>query len=187
MAFSPEQKKSLVVGLGLLLTASGVIVVIWLGTYLPGGFGEFFSILAGIMWTPVLLDISLFLIGLTLVLWLNKRRLDKEGDEYVYLEQVEGPNLPGDLPQESRSAVYSSAPEKLTGNPACAAIEGALSLGDLEEATRLLLAISPSDLEAPDVLGVRIQLAEQTDRQDEADSLRNQLKAIAPEHPLVRP
>ena len=186
MTFFPSQKKPLLVGFGLLLAAASVIVLIWLGTYLPGGFGEFFSLLAGIMWTPVLLDISLFLLGLIIVLWLNKYRLEKDGDEYVYLEQIDGPDLPGDLPAEARSAVYTSAPESLTEDPATAAIEGALSLGDNAEATRLLLALPSEKLETIDVLTLRIRLAQNSGKEEEARSLLEKLRSIAPHHSLLQ-
>ncbi|NNM29998.1 MAG: hypothetical protein HKO57_10770, partial [Akkermansiaceae bacterium] len=111
MAFSPSQRKSLTVGLGLIVAAALIVTLIWAGTYLPGFLGEVFSIVAGIMWTPVLLDISLFVLGLAFVLWLNHHRRKREGDEYVYLEQIEGPGVPDDLPAEARSAVFREAPE----------------------------------------------------------------------------
>ena len=143
MALSKSQKKSLTVGTGLIFAAAGFIVLVWSGTFLPGFLGEAFSKLAGIMWTPVLLDISLFILGLTLVLWLNKYRLERDGDEFVYLEQVDGPDIPEDLPPEARSAIYKTAPQNLGDEPTLASIEGALALDDCAEATSLLLRLSP--------------------------------------------
>ena len=113
MAFNPSQRKSLAVGFGLILAAAAIIVLIWVGTYLPGFPGEIFSMIAGIMWSPVLLDLSLFLIGITLVLWINHIRHKGEGDEFVYLETVEGPDIPADLPIEARSAIFRDRPRPI--------------------------------------------------------------------------
>ena len=40
MAFSPDQRKALLVGFGLILAAATVVALIWLGTYLPGFLGD---------------------------------------------------------------------------------------------------------------------------------------------------
>ena len=86
MALNAAQRKSLAVGFGLIAIAAAIIVVIWAGTYLPGFPGEVFSMIAGIMWSPILLDISLFIIGLSLVFWINHIRRQADGDEFVMLE-----------------------------------------------------------------------------------------------------
>ena len=186
MAFSQSQRKSLTVGIGLLLAASAVIVVLWAGTYLPGFAGEVFSMVSGILWTPVLLDISLFVIGLGLVLWLNKVRLAREGDEYVYLEQVEEPELPADLPAEARSAVYSGPPAELADRPELAAIEGALAMKDYAGATSLLLELDEEELEQAEVLALRCELALAQDRREDVSVLLEKLRATSPDHPLCR-
>ena len=69
--FTPEQKRALLIGFGLILAVATLLVLIWLGMFLPGFAGEVFRKLAGMMWTPVVLDLSLFLLGITLILWLN--------------------------------------------------------------------------------------------------------------------
>ena len=96
MALNSAQRKSLAVGFGLIALAAAVIVLIWVGTYLPGFPGEVFSMIAGIMWSPILLDISLFILGLTLVFWINHIRRQAEGDEFVLLETAEKPEPPDD-------------------------------------------------------------------------------------------
>ena len=187
MAFSQSQRKSLTVGIGLLLAASAAVVLLWAGTYLPGFAGEMFSMVAGIFWTPVLLDISLFIMGFALILWLNKVRLDREGDEYVYLEQVDPPEDGETLPAEARSAVYAAPPAELAEKPEVAAIEGALALGDQAQATDMLLKLSEEELNLPEVLAVRVQLARQQDRHSEAEALVEKLRAISPDHSLCQP
>jgi uncharacterized membrane protein len=175
MAFNSAQRKSLAVGFGLIALAAAFIVLIWIGTYLPGFPGEVFSMIAGIMWSPILLDISLFILGLSLVFWINHIRRQAEGDEFVYLETVDAPDVPADLPVESRSAIFRDRPETPPSDPALAAIEGVLDMEDADAATRLLFDLPEDMLDTPDVLTLRIRLAELTGRAEEADTLRERL------------
>ncbi len=57
--FTPEQKRALLIGFGLILAVAAILVLIWLGMFLPGFAGEVFRKLAGMMWTPLVLDFSL--------------------------------------------------------------------------------------------------------------------------------
>ena len=177
MAFNPAQRKSLAVGFGLIALAAAVIVVIWLGTYLPGFAGEIFSMIAGIMWSPILLDISLFILGLTLVFWINHIRRQAEGDEFVYLETVDAPD---DLPAGSHSAVFPDRPESPPSDPALAAIEGALDMRDADTATKLLFDLPEDTLDQPDILALRLRLAELTGHPETARTLRERLEGEAP-------
>ncbi|MCS5540605.1 MAG: hypothetical protein NZ804_11500, partial [Roseibacillus sp.] len=136
----------------------------------------------GMMWTPVVLDFSLFLLGIILILWLNMFIRAREGDEYVYLEQIEAP--PDDLPEEARSAVFREAPEPQGLSPSLAAIEGALELSDLSEATSLLFELPSDQLEEPDVLALRIALAHHKGHHRKAGDLLEQLRVKSPQHPL---
>ena len=97
--FAPEQKRALLIGFGLILAASAILLLIWLGMFLPGFAGEVFRKLAGMMWTPIIIDCSLFLLGIILVLSLNWFIRSRQGDEYVYLEQVNDP--PEGLPDRA--------------------------------------------------------------------------------------
>ncbi|MDE0827051.1 MAG: hypothetical protein OSA48_09630 [Akkermansiaceae bacterium] len=173
MALNVAQKKSLRVGLGLILAAALLIIGIWCGTYIPGFVGEIFSMIAGIMWSPVLLDISLFFIGLILVLWLNGVRRKRDGDEFVYLEQVDDPTAA--LPTEARSAIFLERPDPADPTLPLAAIEGALDLNDTAEATQLLFALPEDQLDQPKVLSLRLRLAELTGDTQSATSLRAKL------------
>lgn len=186
MAFTPAQRKSLQVGLGLIFGAAVIIAVIWMGTYLPGFAGELFSMLAGLMWTPLVLDASLLLIGLILVLWINKIARAREGDEFVYLEQVEGPDVPADLPPDSRSAVFADEPPPRDHAPALAAIEGALQLNDPSEASRLLFELPQDSLEEPEVLALRIRLARLQGHDETAQKLLEELRVKSPNHSLLQ-
>lgn len=187
MPLLPTQRRPLLIGLGLILAAALVVTIIWAGTYLPGFLGDVFSVLAGIMWTPVLLDISLFILGFMFIMWLNAYRRKREGDEFVYLEQIEGPGIPADMPPEARSAVFRNAPESLGDRPTIAAIEGALELDDLAAATELLMELPSEDIDTPEVLALRLQLARRQDRSDEAAELEKMLRLKSPHHPLCSP
>ena len=134
--FTPEQKRALLIGGGLILAAAGLLLLIWLGMFLPGFAGEVFRKMAGFLWTPLILDFSLFILGVILVLSLNWYIRVRKGDECVYLEQVEDP--PDGLPERARSAIFSEEPQPQGLGPKLAAIEGALALNDLSEATSLL-------------------------------------------------
>ncbi|HCQ39528.1 MAG TPA: hypothetical protein DIV39_10270 [Verrucomicrobiales bacterium] len=181
--FAPEQKRALLIGGGVILVAAGLLLLIWLGMFLPGFAGEVFRKLAGFLWTPLILDFSLFILGVILVLSLNWYIRVRKGDECVYLEQVEDP--PDGLPERARSAIFSEEPEPQGLAPKLAAIEGALTLNDLSEATSLLFELPESHLEDPDVLALRITLARRKEHTDRAELLLQKLMAKSPQHPLV--
>ena len=183
MAFSRAQRKSLAVGFGLILAAAALVALIWLGTYLPGFLGEVFSIIAGLMWTPLILDFSIFLFGVILILWLNSFIRARDGDEFVYLEQVEGPGSAA-LPEEARTAIFTEEPEPQGLAPALAAIEGALELDDLSEAAVLLYDLPEEQLTTPEVLSLRIQLARRKGDELKSRELLEELRLKSPRHPL---
>lgn len=182
--FTPEQKRALLIGGGLILAAAGLLMLIWLGMFLPGFAGEVFRKMAGFLWTPLILDFSLFILGVILVLSLNWYIRVRKGDECVYLEQVEDP--PSGLPEKARSAIFSEEPEPQGLGPKLAAIEGALALNDLSEATSLLFELPESHLEDSEVLALRIALARRKEHTGKADQLLQKLMIQSPQHPLCR-
>ncbi|MEO1826579.1 MAG: hypothetical protein ABGZ31_12810, partial [Roseibacillus sp.] len=131
-----------------------------------------------------ILDFSLFILGVILVLSLNWYIRVRKGDECVYLEQVEDP--PNGLPEKARSAIFSEEPEPQGLGPKLAAIEGALALNDLSEATSLLFELPESHLEDSEVLALRIALARRKEHTDKADQLLQKLMIQSPQHPLCR-
>lgn len=182
--FTPEQKRALLIGGGLILAAAGLLLLIWLGMFLPGFAGEVFRKMAGFLWTPLILDFSLFILGVILVLSLNWYIRVRKGDECVYLEQVEDP--PDGLPERARSAIFSEEPQPQGLGPKLAAIEGALALNDLSEATSLLFELPESHLEDSEVLALRIALARRKEHTGKADRLLQKLMAQSPQHPLCK-
>ena len=106
-----------------------------------------------------------------------------DGDEYVYLEQVEAPT--SDLPEGARAVIFNEAPAPRGIEPSLAAIEGALELDDLSEATTLLYELPVERLEDPEVLALRIELSRRRGHDKKAAELREQLRLKSPQHPLA--
>ena len=117
-----------------------------------------------------------------LVLSLNWFIRSRQGDEYVYLEQVNDP--PEGLPDRARSAIFREAPESQGIQPGLAAIEGALELNDLSEATTLLFELPSDQLEHPGVLALRITLSRRKGHNAKANELLELLRVKSPRHPL---
>lgn len=145
---------------GLIILGVGLmIVMLWLGRAIPGLFGEWLSLLAGLASTPFLMEASFIVVGLMIVLGLNGWRQRREGDEFVYLEQVEGPDA-AELPDSARWAIYRSEPLAGVEPGELEAIEGALEIGDLEQAALELGRLDIDRLGSPEVMRLRIRLAE---------------------------
>ena len=176
--FTAGQKRSLLVGFGIILAAASFIALIWMGMFLPGFAGEVFRKIAGLMWTPVILDVSLFLLGIILILWLNIAIRAREGEEYVSIELAE--NLPAASP--TLSSRRQADPRDL--EPGLCAIEGALKVDDLSEATTLLYELPADRLEEPGVRALRIELSRRKAHDKKAAALLEQLRVKSPHHPL---
>ena len=65
-----------------------------------------------------------------IVISLNIWRQRKDGDEFVYLEQVAGPDAPADLPEHAKWAVYRQKPLDPEAPSLLAQAEGAFAIGD---------------------------------------------------------
>lgn len=169
------QKKQLIIGFGAIASVAVLILLVWCGMFIPGLVGRFFSTLVGVFSTPFLLEPAFFLVGLILILTINHIRRKREGDELVYLEQVDTHEAIS-LPSHSRSAIYTDKPLEQEGGIDLAVIEGAIATGDLDIATEQLLTLDPSDLKKPSVLRLRIELAEKRGDTDQASLLKKKLK-----------
>lgn len=158
------------VGAGALLLLVLVMFALWLGPRLPGLPGEFFASVAGLVTTPFLMEASFLGFGLLVVFALNHWRRKREGDEFVYLEQAEGPGSEK-LPAAARSVVYREAPEEPEQPDPLSRAEGALAIGDCDEAARLLAETDADILASPRGRSLRIALARATGREDLARRL----------------
>ena len=63
-SFNKEQRSALRAGSLILLGFAGFIIVIWCCGYLPGPVGRTFSLITGFLWTPTIMEPTLFLLAL---------------------------------------------------------------------------------------------------------------------------
>ena len=170
--------KQVAIGAGILLTLAVVVPGTLVGwRYLPGVLGEWIGMMIGLMTTPFFMESSFIILGLVIVIGLNSWRTAKEGDEFVYLEQVAGPDLPQDLPDQAKWAVYLQKPLAAETPSPLAMAEGALAIGDYPTATQWLGTMDQDELKRPNILRLRLELARATGRQELVERLENELAA----------
>jgi len=170
--------RQLVIGLGILLALLVVVPLFYVfGKFAPGLLGEWFAVIAGIISTPFLLEAFYLILGLFIVVGLNHLRQKREGDEFVYLEQVNDPDAPPGIPEKSTFAIYREKPLVGESPGPAEAIEGILELGDHDEAARMLADLDDDTLKAPAILTLRIRLARETGKTELANRLARQLEA----------
>ena len=149
------------VGIGILAAVLIVSSAIRFLGLMPGFFGEVFAMFAGLLSTPVFLEISFFVLGILIVLAINLWRQKREGDEFVYLEEVEGPEAK-DLPEHAKFAVFPEAPLPPETPSLLMQGEGALAIGDFEAAGEAIAAMDETELAKPETRQLRIALAKAT-------------------------
>ncbi len=145
----------------LMVVVTGLLVG-W--RLLPGVLGEWVGTMIGIMTTPFFMEATFAILGLVTVVTLNHWRQHKEGDEFVYLEQVTGPDVPRDLPEQAKWAVYRQQPLPVDDLTLLAQAEGAFAIGDYPATAQWLGAMSPDELKQLETLRLRLALAEATGR-----------------------
>jgi hypothetical protein len=170
-----ERPRQILAGLAVIAGLAGVVLLLLLGTRLPGFAGELIRLIVGICSTPVFLEATFLILGLVLVLVLNHWRQRRDGEEFVYLDQVTGPDLPPDLPDHARFAVYREAPAEWQEPAALDRAEGALAIGDFEAAAEALGELDEAALQSPAALRLRLRLAEATGRSGLAAELARRL------------
>jgi len=169
-----ERKKQIVLGASLLLSLAMIVPGILVGwRYLPGVLGEWIGTMIGIATTPFILETSFAILGLMIVLALNTYRRHKDGDEFVYLEQVAGPDVPGNLPEQAKWAIYKDKPLQGAMPSLLARAEGAFAIGDFQTASEYLGAMDRQELEQPETRHLRVELAKATGREDLARKLQD--------------
>ncbi|MBC8002821.1 MAG: hypothetical protein H7X97_09570, partial [Opitutaceae bacterium] len=95
-----ERVKQVAIGVSLLIVLTVVVSGTLLGwRLLPGMLGEWVGTMIGIATTPFFMEASFAILGLITVISINLWRQHKDGDEFVYLEQVAGPGVPANLPE----------------------------------------------------------------------------------------
>ncbi|MGB6221010.1 hypothetical protein [Haloferula sp.] len=161
-------------GVGAIFAVCALIGVIWFGRHLPGFVGEWFAMILGIITTPFLMEGSFIVVGLLMVIGINYWRLRRDGDEFVYLEQAEGPGSES-LPDSAKWAIYRDRPLDPEFPAVLAQLEGFLAIDDREAAVEALAAMESAERESPPVLKLRIELAERSGKPDLAARLKAQL------------
>jgi hypothetical protein len=171
--------KQIAVGAGILVMLAVTVCGLLVGwRYLPGLLGEWIGMMIGVLTTPFFLEASFICIGLTLVVAINHWRQKRDGDELVYLEQVDGPDVPAGMPEQAKWAVYREKPLPGEMPSLQAQAEGALAIGDHESAAECIAAMSEEELKRPETLLLRLELAKATGRSGLADQLENELRAV---------
>ncbi len=165
----------MVVGLSILFAASLLFLGFQFGRLLPGLAGEWFARMGSILTTPFLMEFSLAVLGLVLVLTINHWRQKREGDEFVYLEEVQ--DAPAGMPEQARWAVYREKPLNPMTLAAKDRLEGALEIGDADGALEILAAMSDEERKSPEILRLRIRLARESGREELAQRLEGELAA----------
>jgi hypothetical protein len=165
-------------GSGVVLTLAVLVCGTLYGwRYLPGFLGEWVGTMIGAMTTPFLLEASFLVIGLCIVVWLNHWRRQKAGDELVYLERVEGDDVPEGLPDHAKWAVYREEP--LTGETPSllARAEGAMAIGDHAAAAECIAAMEEDELKSMETLTLRLELARVTGKADLVGELEGEIRS----------
>ena len=173
-----ERVKQVAIG-GVILTVLTVLVTgALLGwRLLPGLVGEWVGTMIGILTTPFFMEASFAILGLVTVISLNIWCRRKDGDEFVYLEQVAGPASPQDLPDHAKWALYRQKPLDPESPSLLAQAEGALAIGDYSAAAEWIGAMDRDELTQPETLRLRLELAKLTGRPDLAEQLENQINS----------
>jgi hypothetical protein len=158
------------IGIGILAAVLIVSTAIRLLGTMPGFIGEVFAMFAGFLSTPVLLEISFFVLGLLIVLAINHWRHKREGDEFVYLDEVKGPEAEN-LPDHAKFAIFPETPLPPENPSLLAQAEGALAIGDFEAAGEAIAAMNETELAQPETRQLRIALAQATGKEELARRL----------------
>jgi uncharacterized membrane protein len=172
-----EHVIAVAVCVGVLLALTTLVCGMLVGwRHLPGLWGEWVGFMVGVMTTPFLMESTFALIGLAIVIFINQWRMSQSGDELMYLEQVDDAE---GLPEHAAWALFR---DPLTGEtpPLLTQAEGALAIGDHQTAAECIAAMPDDQLSRPDVLALRLELAQATGRTELAARLASELHKPAP-------
>lgn len=177
MVTKEENRKAQVVIAAVILTTITLCVATLLigWHHVPGLLGEWLGMIAGLVSTPFFMEGTFVVLGIVIVYSLNLWRMKKDGDEFVYLEQVAGPEVPKDLPDQAKWAVYAKAPLPPVEVPLLAQAEGAVAIGDFEMAAAVIAIMSHEELAQEGVLEVRHALAVASGKTELSERLKRQI------------
>ena len=125
------------------------------------------------------------IMSVLIVLGINHWRQKREGDEFVYLEQVEGPDA-AELPEHAKFAVFPETPLAPETPGLLTQAEGALAIGDYDAAAEALGAMDEAELARPETRRVRIALAKATVIRSSSHALGSCRTVALPDSKMVR-
>jgi hypothetical protein len=168
-----SQTRSIIKGVLILVAVTALLMGVQMARFLPGFAGECFAMLAGFLTTPFIMEASLVIGGFVAVIMINDYRRSREGDEFVYLDEIKDP--PPGLPDHAKFAIYKEKPLPGEQPSPLDQLEGAIAAEDDASATEILATFTDDQLAMPEVLRLRLLLAEQTGKTELAQKLRVQL------------
>lgn len=175
--FKDERVSQVGVAAAILITLTILVPGLITGwRFIPGFLGEWIGTVMGVLTTPFVMETSFFILGLVIVILINHWRQQKDGDEFVYLEQVHGPDVPKDLPDQAKWAVYREKPLEGGDVSLRDRAEGALAIGDHAAASDFIAEMEPGELEQPEVLALRRDLAQATGKTELAAEFEKRLR-----------
>ena len=136
-----NRKTQVIIGLLAILAVAGFLGFLWWGRRLPGFAGEIFGKVVGLFSTPLLMEPLLAIVCLIILIAINGIRQRREGDEFVYLEKVEGPDA-SELPESKRWVVYKEQPADGQAPDLITRAEGAIQIADHAAASEALSEMS---------------------------------------------
>jgi hypothetical protein len=93
----------LIVGLGILgvlILVVPALYIVW--QFVPGVLGDWLGVIAGVLSTPFLLEIFFVIAGLIIVIGLNHLRQKRDGDEFVYLDDIKDASSAADTSDHTK-------------------------------------------------------------------------------------
>lgn len=166
-----EQRSALRTGSFILLGFSAFIITLWACSYLPGPVGRTFALFTGFLWTPTIMEPTLFTISLMTILVLNHHRKKLAGPDYIELESTDS----------AHDSNEQEAPPKELIN----AIQGAATKDDHKEAHRMMAELPPEFLESEEMVAIRLQMAHANNDPNHVRGLSRKLRELNPSHPSL--
>jgi hypothetical protein len=180
-----ERVKQVTFGAGILVTIAVVVPGTLIGwRYLPGIWGEWVGKMIGVLTTPFFMEASFAVLGIVIVMTLNHWRQVKDGDDFVYLEQIESPNEAANLPDQAKWAVYRDKPLEGRNPTLLEQAEGAFGIGDYPLTAEWIGLMGREELSQPETLALRLALAQATGREDLLENLEAQIQKSKSERGL---
>lgn len=136
-----------------MAVVAAAVIVLWLSPTAREVAGETTLMLFQILTTPFILEASLALLGLCIVLVINQWRLQRDSDEWVYLQKSEPSAVQtadtADPPHRHDAVIWREKPAGFDQSEAVFdVVEGYLDLGLVDDALREIESLPATHLQA---------------------------------------